>query len=279
MKKNIYDQFYTNVSVSKKCFRILTKLTGKHSNYMEPSAGSGSLYRQIYTICKEIYAYDIDPKQDYIIKRDFLKVKQKTDCIFGNPPFGKRSLLAIKFFNHACNLSSVIAFIVPVQFRKWSVQNKLNKDMILISDTSLPPSSFLLRSKPYSVRCCFQIWIKNTYPKLKKITSLRLKNPPIIFHNDFKLYQYNNTKQALKVFDNVFDFAVPRQGYQDYSRRETNKDNCEKNKQWLLVKASNKKVLNRLLKINFNRLSKNNTSIPGFGKADLINLYNLRWKA
>ena len=52
--------------------------------------------------------------------------------------------------------------------------------------------------------------------------------------------------KALKVFQHGFDFAVPRQGYEDYTRREFNARRLEKNKQWALFKARDeetKKIL------------------------------------
>ena len=82
-----------------------------------------------------------------------------------------------------------------------------------------------------------------------------------------------HTPGALKVFDHDFDFAVPRQGYQDYSRRETSADRCERTKQWILFKAGTAAVLDRLLGMDFAALSQNNTITPGFGKADVVKEY------
>lgn len=272
--KKELDQFFTDPDVAQMCFQILTETTGKHQRYMEPSAGNGALLAPLENISNcEIYAYDIDPKADGIVNQDFLTVSQKVDCVFANPPFGRRSRLAVEFFNHACTLSDIIGFIVPVQFRKWSVQSKLDKNMALISDTLLKPDSFVFDGKPYTVRCCFQIWVKRGHEISRDYNDMRLVNAPILKHPDFELWQYNNTKAALKVFDNGFDFAVPRQGYQDYSRRELNAGDCEKNKQWILIKAKNKKVLKNLWDIDYESLAMLNTTTPGFGKADLINHY------
>ncbi len=79
----------------------------------------------------------------------------------------------------------------------------------------------------------------------------------------------------MKVFDNDFDFAVPRQGYYDYNRKETDKNKCEKNIQWILFKANNNEILQRLKNIDFVKLSKKNTSVFGFGKADVVEEYIL----
>jgi hypothetical protein len=79
--------------------------------------------------------------------------------VIGNPPFGKISSIAIKFFNHSAKFSNVIAFIVPRTFRRVSVQNKLNKMFHLIydEDVSTNPCCFIPKMM---VKCCFQIWEK-----------------------------------------------------------------------------------------------------------------------
>ncbi len=87
------------------------------------------------------------------------------------------------------------------------------------------------------------------------------------------MWLYNNVPAAVKVFDNDFDFAVPRQGYQDYTIRAC-LDECVLSKQWILFKAKTPEVLQRLLNLDFEALSLLNTSTPGFGKADIVNAYS-----
>lgn len=270
------DQYYTIPETSKECsdiFKRYLKYLNYNLNeitYIEPSAGTGSFLPHFPK--NQMIAYDLDPKHPLVKKQDFLKLELRKEegkeyVVIGNPPFGKKATLSIEFFNKCCEFSDTIGFIIPIQFRKWSVQSKLNEKFRLILDFSLKEESFIFENKLASVRCCFQIWST-------KALDFRLKKSPATYHNDFKMWQYNNTKSALKFFDEEFDFAVPRQGYKDYSIRETNKDNCDKKTQWILFKASNKKVLDNLLNIDFNLLSKKNTSTPGFGKADVVEYYN-----
>ena len=87
------------------------------------------------------------------------------------------------------------------------------------------------------------------------------------------MWQYNATKAAEKVFDNDFDFIVLRQGYGDFNKHLTNRNQCSLKKQWILFKAKNPKVLEILQEIDFERLSQNNTITPGFGKADVVQEY------
>jgi hypothetical protein len=271
------DKFYTKPEIASQCinyvYDAIKELNFNADEFLEPSAGSGSFSNILIKDGNDVISYDIHPEISNIIQSDFLKIPRhfsKNRVIIGNPPFGKRSSLAIKFVEQSIHYGYIIAFILPVQFRKWSVQNKLPKQLKLFKDYDLPEDSFLFDGKSYKVRCCFQIWVHN----FNDISDLRLKIKPITEHKDFDMFLYNNTKTALKYFDFEFDFAVPRQGFQDYSRRETDPEKCEKSKQWILFKAHTKKTLDILMNLDYNELSKLNTSIPGFGKTDVINLYN-----
>ena len=108
---------------------------------------------------------DIAPEASGILVQDFFTympaaaAAAKKILVIGNPPFGRVSSLAIKFFNHAAAWATVIAFIVPRTFRRISVQNRLSLDFALIHDEDIPmePCSF---NPPMQAKCCFQIWVK-----------------------------------------------------------------------------------------------------------------------
>lgn len=78
----------------------------------------------------------------------------------GNPPFGKRLKLAIDFFNHCTKFCHTIAFIVPVQFRKFGVQRHLDKDFHLIYQNrqEYPSESMVRRRDELPLRrLCFRL--------------------------------------------------------------------------------------------------------------------------
>ena len=131
-RKEGLDKFYTIPSIVDKCINdIQSKYDFNNFDLIiEPSAGNGSFFTKIPPTVKKI---GID-----IIEQDFFNYipddNKKNILVIGNPPFGKVSSLAIKFFNHASNWSNVIAFIIPRTFRRISVQNKLNKNFHLIFD-------------------------------------------------------------------------------------------------------------------------------------------------
>ncbi len=270
------DKFYTNPEIARICYEVFVEFVSRYYptfSIVEPSAGNGAFLHD------HVVGYDLFPEHHNVQQNDYLN-QETTNQIYknllhtpmtlGNPPFGKKSSLAIQFINIALENSKFVGFILPVQFRKFSCQNSINKNAKLVMDLDLPDDSFLLLGQPYDVRCCFQIW---TLEDVKE-PNLRIVNKPATKHDDFEMYQYNRTEQAEKFFDYDWDFAVVRQGYHDYTHLRLHKDECDKKQQWIFFQAKNAKILNRLKKLDFDKLSKKNTSTPGFGKADVVEEYN-----
>lgn len=276
-----FDQFYTKPGIADYCCEVLKKKLESNINFenrkfLEPSAGTGVFIdsvRKVFGDETKIDAFDIDPKHKDIKKADFLKKELEGEYItIGNPPFGKRSSLAIDFFNKAAKHSDVIAFIVPLQFDKYSVQKHLDSRFKLIHSEILIPNAFIYNGKSYQVRCCFQIW--TTLETDNK--NLRILKAPATTHPDFEMYQYNNTEEALKYFDKTiykWDFAVYRQGFYDYTERITDPKELNKRIQYIFFKAKTPEVEKRLRALDFEKLSHKNTTTPGFGKADVVQYY------
>lgn len=280
--------FYTQTEIAHSCWNFLLETLpslGRSFDkmfFVEPSAGTGEFFKLLPSDRR--LGMDINPKCKpnckNIITQDFFKVSSlhhnPTDTtIIGNPPFGKRGKMAVEFFNHATTLADIVAFIVPVNFRKYIVHKQLEKSMRFISRMQLKRDAFYLENgKTFSVNTEFQIWTRlESHHK-----DMREHQPLPIKHQDFQIWQYNNTKDALKVFQNSFDFAVPCQGWQDYSRREKNEKTCERNKQWILIKARNSNILKRLMNIDYEQLANEcGTAVPGFRKGDLVKAYTEKY--
>ena len=278
--QNPLDQFYTKSEVASACWEhftdTLSTLNRSLSDlfFIEPAAGTGAFYKLLPP--EKRLGIDLVPKCSDVKSQDFFKITDSPftpndTAIIGNPPFGKRGKLAIDFFNHAAHLADITAFIVPVNFRKFGTHKQLDTSMRFISKLPLPRDAFHLETgKSYSVNTEFQIWTRlvSTHPDMRQYEPLPIR------HRDFQMWQYNNTSDALKVFQNPFDFAVPCQGWQDYSRRETDEKRCERNKQWILLKANDFNVLSRLIHIDYEHLAQEcATAVPGFRKGDLVKVY------
>lgn len=277
------DKFYTSKDISKKCVDLLhTFLTVSSTDiYLEPTAGNGAFLDYL----TNYEAYDLKPEDDRIKEQDiFTFVPNRTDYItIGNPPFGKRSKLAIDVFNTVSKYSNVIAFVVPISFLKYNVQKQLDSDFKLIHNWELPKKSFLVKNKPYDVNCVFQIWVKKNC-KYDTHPDIRLTRKPSMKCDDFKIWQYNATDSQFKNVEHDWEIAVYRQGYKDYSKKFTQADKdqviAEMNGsstgtkiQFFFIKPMTecaKCIINR---IDFAELAHKNTSIPGFGKADFVEYY------
>ncbi len=165
MSKNIeLDKFYTPKETVKRCIDIFFNMVDIENvtEIIEPSAGNGAFSLELDCI-----AYDIEPGHDSIVKQDFLKLNlpyKKGRAIIGNPPFGKRNNLALKFFKKSIKCSDYIGFILPI-----SQLNNIDSfyEFNLISSHDLG----VLEYSGVEVHCCFNVYerpeVLNKKPNLK----------------------------------------------------------------------------------------------------------------
>lgn len=274
------DKFYTNSNVAKNCYNFLIKNFPQIENrmFLEPSAGAGAFLPYL----KNYIALDILPEGENIIQQDFFDYESDNKHLItiGNPPFGKRSKLAIDFFNKASLFSDIIAFIIPVSFMKWSVQKELNHNFALVNYFYLDPESFTDEGKPFRVRTVFQIWV-NKNSEFYNNKDLRLISNPPVSHPDFKIWQYNATPEAMDAVEQDWKYATFRQGYHNYNEIFTHDkyEEIKKNmigppkKQYFFIKPLTEEAEKIILSMDFNNLAERNTSTPGFGKGDFVSYY------
>jgi predicted RNA methylase len=266
------DKYYTKPEVARLCEGLFYRFLPEDAQIIEPSAGDGSF---VFGAAREVIAFDLYPEADTIQEHDFLKddLGEKIDLsrptvFLGNPPFGKRNALAIEFINKALTYGNLVGFIVPIGFRKWATQKQINPAAKLVLDEPLPEDAFTFRGEPYSVRCTFQVWSLD-----KRYVDFRIKSKPPTAHPDFEMWQYNATPQAKRHFEQPWTFAVPRQGYSNYSDWISRNSECDPKKHWMLLRPANADVEARLQNIDFEALARGNCTVPGFGKADLVTAY------
>ena len=157
MKRKInLEQFFTTEENAKFC---LSKIDLKaYDLIIEPSAGSGSFSNLVDCI-----AFDIEPKNDKIIKQNYLELEtseyiNKKVLVVGNSPFGRQSSLAIKFINKSAEFADTIAFILPKSFKKESLINKLDKYLFLTEIYELPNTKFFFEKEFFDIPCSFFIF-------------------------------------------------------------------------------------------------------------------------
>lgn len=269
IRKEGLDKFYTIPSIVDECILLLLTLYkwNEWDLVIEPSAGSGNFFNKIPLSNK--IGIDISPENSAIIKQDFftyLPSQQFNNIlVIGNPPFGKVSSLAIKFFNHAATFANVIAFIIPRTFRRISIQNKLNKSFHLILDKEIPtkPCSF---DPPMMVKCCFQIWEKKETER--EIIKLKTKHPDWIF-----LSFGPKDKKGQPTPPDGADFTIRAYGGK-CGEIKTDNLNLLRPKSWHWIKCN---IDKEILMDTFNKLdysnSLNTARQNSMGKGELVKLY------
>ena len=180
------DEYFTKESIAKLCAgNMLSRIHDyKIRLYIEPSAGGGVFTNILLKKNLNTLSYDLKPKGDNIIKKNFLKLDFKKEGLdgavfIGNPPFGTCSNTAIQFFNKSAEIADFIAFILPKTFRKYSVHKKLNRYFHLKFDMELPKNSFIVNGAEHDVPAVFQIWEREN----KQRQMPALENKFIIWSN------------------------------------------------------------------------------------------------
>lgn len=274
------DKFYTNPDIAEKCINIV----GNRYNWncwdkiIEPSAGNGNFYNRIPVSNNIKIAYDIQPEGENIICRDFFTIKDTESngsiLIIGNPPFGRVSSLAVKFFNHAANICKnnnkcVIAFIIPRTFRRPSIQNKLNTSFHLVYDEDIPitPCSF---TPNMAVKCCFQIWEKQNIPRAIIIQEKK--------NEDWEFIQMGALdERGQPTPPTGADFALRAYGGKCGDIVDKGLE-LLRPKSWHWIKVNTNKITKNELIARFIQLdysiSKNTARQNSIGRAELVALYN-----
>ncbi len=229
------DQFFTDKDTAKYCYNkaieVITNLGVETSEYtfIEPSAGDGSFYN-ILPISRRV-GLDIEPRCEDIIQSDFLKWKPETDkniCI-GNPPFGLRGHLALKFINHSAKFSDFVCFILPQLFDsngKGSCKSRV-KNLNLIHSEIISSSFYYPEGKNVDVNVVFQIWSKNYKNQEEKIDLSKIiklyslsdggtpgstRNKQHLYSCDYYLPSTCFGEDSVKVYDD-FEKLPHRRGY------------------------------------------------------------------
>tara|TARA_B100001063_G_C16757720_1_gene554138 strand:+ start:705 stop:1958 length:1254 start_codon:yes stop_codon:yes gene_type:complete len=231
------DQFFTPNTTAKYCYSIFKKVLKKYKDdekytFIEPSAGNGS-FLEILPNNQRI-GLDIEPKMNEIIKQDYLTwypSETKKYVVIGNPPFGLRGQLALKFINHSSTFADYVCFILPQLFESdgKGVPRKRVIGLNLIHSEKLDTDFESPDGKNIKVQCIFQIWskyhenenyiIKEIENKVIKIYSLSDGGTPSTTRNKEMFYKCDAYlpstcfgKENMKYYE-TFDILPRRKGY------------------------------------------------------------------
>ena len=252
------DQFFTTHDVASFCLeRTINYLKQSKSKWLwvEPSAGAGAFYNLLPT---PKIGLDIMPRHPEVVATDFLlwvpPSQSRKVVAIGNPPFGKNSSLARKFFDYAATFADIIAFIVPRTFEKPLFQSRLNKHMHLAEAHFLDPCSFEYDGLPYSVPTVFQIWEKKTTQR-PPATSIR-------DHKDFSFTTHD-----------VADFAFQRVGANAGLVSVAGLKKSKQSHYFLKAHIPANILFKRLQGIDWTPIKSRTAGNPSIGKGELVLAY------
>ena len=129
------DKYYTLPDMAKMFMETIPYHKYDDIMWIEPSAGAGVFMDIASKYDGTHVGFDISPDANDIIEANWLETKRNwlgehtgSIIVYGNPPFGFASHLAVKFFNHAAREynADVIAFILPRTFMKRSIIKRLD---------------------------------------------------------------------------------------------------------------------------------------------------------
>jgi hypothetical protein len=257
------DKFYTNKDIIDVCYdAINTHLNiDKKELIIEPSAGNGAFINAIKKLSNNHRFYDIKPENDEIIKKDFLDLHFE-DCnkchIIGNPPFGNKSSKAIAFIKHSTNIlmAKSVSFILPISFKKASLQKSFPPNYHLIYQTVLAPNSFTHFGVPKNIKTVFQIWIMKN-----RVRRVAVKITPASW------YSFDKKENS--------DISIRRVGSKiGFVKLREETDNT--NTHWFIkIGASIGNIRELLGKLNNLKFNKDNNVGPlSISKQDIIKKYN-----
>lgn len=163
--------------------------------FIEPSCGMGAFLNLMPPNKKGI---------DILFGVDFLEWEfpKGKNIAIGNPPFGRRGKIAMKFLNRCAEHCEVVAMVLPSIFSKYTFINRVHPKMHLVYET--PVTEFVTPSgDPYPVNCVFQIWKKDVLIRPKIIKLNRCSQFDMIHRHISR-----TTDEELEQLKKEYDFTV-----------------------------------------------------------------------
>lgn len=168
---NLLDQYFTKDTIAQDLYKKTCNVISQYEKnieefyWIEPSAGNGVFFNLLPKDRR--IGIDIKPLNNEIIQSDYLEYKLPDNyrkIVIGNPPFGHRGVVALKFINHSIK-AEYVCFILPMFFEskgKGSIKYRV-RGFNLIHSEQLPQDSFYTphNDKSIDVKCVFQIWSKH----------------------------------------------------------------------------------------------------------------------
>lgn len=273
------DQFYTLPKTAKYCYDQAIKIVSglgvniEDYTFIEPSAGEGTFY-ELMPNNKRI-GIDLCPNGKYkteFIQSDYLKYKPGNGKYFvlGNPPFGLRGNLALRFINYSAQFADFVAFILPPLFDSTGkgVPMKRVNGYKLIHTEKLPLDSYYYpNGEKVQIATIFQIW--------SKFGKINLANSNYNTYEDYvKIYSLSNgntssSKRNVQMIDKC-DIYLPSTCFSGMKAYKSFYELPNKRGYGLVVKKNKENIINSILSIDWSKVAFLSTNSALNLRTDLI---------
>jgi hypothetical protein len=238
MAKINLDKYYTPADLAEYCVKKTKEVIGEENitEWLEPSAGAGVF---LPYLDNNYLAFDIEPEADNIEQKNYLELDLpyfKGRCVIGNPPFGTRNTLSVKFYKNSLKYGDYIAFILPISQYK---NNQQMYEFDMVYSEELP----LVEYSGVELLCCFNIYKRpkggiNTKPNkhtlkditIKEVRKSRNQYLPKSFDYDYALCTWGDLGKTPNYQGEFNQEAYIRINNQS---QKINVVNCLKNADWI----------------------------------------------
>ena len=267
MKRLVTEEaFFTSPEYASKCLQLLRTYVNinEFDAVVEPSAGTGVFVELIEH--DSIHAIDTMPRSPRVEKADFFAWNPpdvKKILTIGNPPFGQRAALAVRFLNRAADFSEVVAFILPRSFNKYTFQMRVHPHFHLLD--SLEGDSFIgVDGEDLTVKTVFQIWQRREEKREDLLLPLT--------HKDFLMIHAHlsrTSEEKRKQLVEEYPFAIAQVGSNFFPRESglINKGS------WWFIKPLVAGVCDRFCELDFSFINGMNTAHSSLSKRDIVFAY------
>jgi len=175
------DQYFTPHAIAEYCIQKTFEIIKSNQDdpedfwFIEPSAGDGSFFKLLPE--RRRVGLDIEPRHAGITQQDYLEysppptstsmsTQQGKYVVIGNPPFGLRGNLALRFINHSYEFADYVAFILPPLFDsdgRGACRKRVHEGYHLAHTEKLLETEKPFvdpEDRPVKVETIFQIWTR-----------------------------------------------------------------------------------------------------------------------
>lgn len=268
MKRTVAgERYFTPPDLAQRCVDLLAARfpLADFDLVVEPSAGEGAFFERLPPRTR--VGLDLDPGHPDLLRADFLTWRPEPTpqrvLTIGNPPFGQRGALAVRFLAHACSYSDVVAFILPRSFNKYTFRNRVPRPFHLID--SLECDSFLdPDGRSVEVRAVFQVWERRE--ELREIVAMADSHPDFAMRH---AHLSRLTAAELTRLRRDHEFTIPQVGA-SFAPRDV--ETVVAGSHWF-IRPHVPGVRERFERLDFSFLDGMNTAHTSLSKRDIVAAY------